>query len=40
MTSRTDMDNDLLDLKENIVDPIQKFFNGRNKRFLMMQVRI
>ena len=32
MTSRTDMDNDLLDLKENIVDPIQKFFNGPQQK--------
>ena len=32
MTSRTEMDNDLLEMKENIVNPIEKFLNGAQRK--------
>ena len=32
MTSRTEMDHDLLEMKENIVNPIEKFLNGTQRK--------
>ena len=32
MTSRTEMDNDLLEMKENIVNPIRKVFEWYTKK--------
>ena len=32
MTSRTEMDHDLIEMKENIVNPIEKFLNGTQRK--------